>query len=115
LYASQFTPNAFEDVKRLPKNARNSLKKQFLSKIHRDPIGCSEPLTGLLSEFRSFHFLDYRVVYRVFEDLKAIAVVGIGKKDAAHQAEIYRKLENLAKTGRLAGSLLDTIRLLADQ
>jgi mRNA-degrading endonuclease RelE of RelBE toxin-antitoxin system len=106
LFRSYFTAGALRDIKALPKNVRNSLKKEFKNKIHVDPVGCSEPLTGLLQDFRSFHHREYRVVYRVFGELGAVSVVGIGKKDAAHQSEIYKKLEALAEKGRLAEAVL---------
>lgn len=106
MYRSHFTAVALQDVKASPKNVRNPLKKEFEKKIHVDPIGCSEPLTGQLENFRSFHFRDYRVVYRVFPNLSAVSVVGIGKKDEGHQAEIYQKLEALAKQGKLAEAVL---------
>jgi len=112
LYSSKFTSDAIEDVRALPKNARNRLKREFQKKIHQNPIDCSEPLIGPLAAFRSFHFLNYRVIYRVYEDLKVIAVVGIGKKDKAHFAEIYDRLERLAKSGKLADEFLRAIRLL---
>ncbi len=60
------------------------------------PIGCSVPLSGDLGQYRSFHHDDYRAIYQVFEDLKAIAVVDVGRKDAYHHAEIYKQLETLA-------------------
>ncbi len=113
MYRSKFTADALDDVKRLPKHVRNSLKAEFKKKIHVDPIACSEALTGPLEEFRSFHFGKYRVIYRVFEHIKVVAVVGVGKKDAGHHAEIYRKLETLAASGKLAATVLDTFRVLA--
>jgi mRNA-degrading endonuclease RelE of RelBE toxin-antitoxin system len=105
---------ALEDIKRLPKNVRNALKKQFENKIHIDPIGCSEPLTGVLAAYRSFHYGSYRVVYRVFEDVKTISVVGLGKKDKDHRTDLYRKLEVLAEKGRLAEAILESYRSIAD-
>jgi mRNA-degrading endonuclease RelE of RelBE toxin-antitoxin system len=112
LYVSKFTSDALENIRALPKNVRNALKREFEHKIHRDPIACSEPLSGLLADFRSLHFREYRVVYRVFEDLKLVAVVGVGKKDKAHHAELYKKLERLAESGKLADEFLRAMRML---
>ncbi|MHB8540084.1 MAG: type II toxin-antitoxin system RelE family toxin [Candidatus Acidiferrales bacterium] len=113
MYVSNFTPDALAGIKALPRNVRNALKKEFKKKIHRDPVGCSEPLSESLAGFRSFHFQNYRVIYRVYEDLKVVAVVGVGKKDSAHHAEIYQKLEKLAASGKLADSVLKAIRLFS--
>jgi mRNA-degrading endonuclease RelE of RelBE toxin-antitoxin system len=109
LYSSKFTTDALNDLKKLPKNVKNSLKKEFEKKIHVDPVGCSEPLTDPLEKYRSFHFGDYRVVYRVFENLRAVSVVGIGKKSKSHQTDLYEKLEKLARAGKLAESLLRSL------
>jgi mRNA-degrading endonuclease RelE of RelBE toxin-antitoxin system len=110
VYSSKFTHEAVENIKRLPKNVKNALKKGFEKKIHVDPIGCSEPLTGLLEGFRSFHFESYRVVYKVIEDIRVVAVVTIGKKDKSHQTDLYKRLEALAKAGKLAKAVLETYR-----
>ena len=112
MYGSKFTGEALDTIKKLPKNIRNALKGEFESKLHVDPIGCSVPLSQPLEELRSFHVDEYRVVFKVFEDMKTIAVVGVGKKDAHHHAEIYQQLENLAQSGKLAATLLETYRSL---
>ena len=112
MYSSTFTAEALDNVKKLPKNIRNALKKEFEKTLHVDPVGCSVRLSDPLEEYRGFHFDEYRVVFKVFEDIKVIAVVGVGKKDANHHAEIYRHLESLAKSGKLAATMLETYRSL---
>jgi mRNA-degrading endonuclease RelE of RelBE toxin-antitoxin system len=112
LYFSRFTRDAIENIRALPENARNRLKREFQKKILQSPIACSEPLVGPLVAFRSFHFLNYRVIYRVYEDLEMIAVGGVGKKNKGHFAEIYNRLERLARSGKLADEFLRAIRLL---
>ena len=115
MYTSKFIDEALADVKKLPQNVRNALRDEFKNKIHVDPIGCSEPLEGLLADYRSFHYGNYRIIFRVFENIKAVSVVGIGKKDHNHHAEIYRQLEALAADGKLAQAVLDTYRALGDR
>jgi mRNA-degrading endonuclease RelE of RelBE toxin-antitoxin system len=113
LYCSKFIPEALEDIKKLPKNVRNALKKEFEKKVHVNPVECSEPLFGMLEFYRSFHYGDYRVVYRVFEDIRAVSVIGVGKKDKAHRTDLYNRLEDLAKKGRLAEAILETYRVVS--
>ena len=113
LYRSVFTDDALKDVKKLPKNVRNALKKEFEKKVHINPFNCSEELSGILAHYRSFHYGDYRVVYRVFEDIRAVSVVGLGKKNKDHRTDLYRRLENLAEKGRLADAILETYRTLS--
>jgi addiction module RelE/StbE family toxin len=113
LYRSVFTDDALKDVKNLPKNVRNALKKEFEKKIHVNPFSCSEELSGILGHYRSFHYGDYRVVYRVFEDIRVVSVVGLGKKNKDHRTDLYEHLEDLAKRGRLAEAVLETYRSIA--
>jgi addiction module RelE/StbE family toxin len=113
LYRSAFTDDALNDVKRLPKNVRNALKKEFEKKIHVDPFSCSEELSGILGQYRSFHYGDYRIVYRVFEDMRVVSVVGLGKKNTDHRTDLYKRLEDLANRGRLADAVLETYRTIS--
>jgi addiction module RelE/StbE family toxin len=113
LYCSKFTDEALKNITKLPKKVKNSLKKEFQKKIHVNPTECSEPLTGMLEGFRSFHFGGYRVVYKVIEDIRAVSVVGIGKKDKKHQTDLYKRLETLAQTGKLAQAVLETYRSIS--
>lgn len=113
MYSSKFTDGALEDIRKLPKNVRNALKKEFQKKIHVDPVSCSEELSGILGDFRSFHYGDYRVVYRVFADIKTVSVVGVGKKNRDHRTDLYKRLEALARKGRLADAVLETYRSIS--
>jgi mRNA-degrading endonuclease RelE of RelBE toxin-antitoxin system len=113
MYRSVFTDDALKDVKKLPKNVRNALKKEFEKKIHVDPFGCSEELSGILGHYRSFHYGAYRVFYRVFEAIRTVSVVGLGKKNKDHRTDLYKRLEDLAKRGRLADAVLETYRTIS--
>jgi mRNA-degrading endonuclease RelE of RelBE toxin-antitoxin system len=115
VYRSIFTDDALEDVKELLKNVRNALKREFEKKIPVDPFGCSEELSGILGQYRSFHCGNYRVVYRIFENMKVVSVVGLGKKNKEHQTGLYKRLEDLAKRGRLADAVLETYRKIAPE
>ena len=113
MYCSKFTDDALEDIKKLPKNLRNALKKEFHKKIHVDPVSCSEKLSGILGDFRSLHYGDYRVVYRVFADIRTVSAVGVGKKNQDHRTNLYKRLEALARKGRLADVVLVTYRTIS--
>ncbi len=111
MFAAKFTAAALEDVRRLPKNVRNALKKEFSRSLLRDPVACSEALGEPLAGFRSYHFGKYRVVFKVYQDLSAIAVVGLGKKSS--KPSVYDKLEKLAATGKLAEKFLAAVKLVS--
>ena len=113
MYVAKFTPQAVADIRSLSKNTRTSLKKEFEKTILKDPAGCSEDLTEPLAGFRSFHFREYRIVYRIYEDLNTIAVVGVGKKTNDLGSDVYKRLESLVSSGKMADTVLRTLRLLS--
>ncbi len=110
MYILKFTDDGLADVKNLPKNVRNALRKVLRDNVAKDPCTCSKPLNEPLKGYRSFTWEDYRIIYRVFEDLKAVAVVGIGQRDAQSSTNVYKRLEVLAEGGRLAEKVLLSLR-----
>jgi addiction module RelE/StbE family toxin len=112
VFEAKFTADAKQDVRALPKNIRNSLREKLETVVCVNPETCAEELSGPLAGFRSYHCKDYRIIYKVFPETEQIAIVGIGKKDADHHAEIYKQLENLAAAGKLATEVLSNIRMI---
>jgi mRNA-degrading endonuclease RelE of RelBE toxin-antitoxin system len=111
VYVLKFTSNAVADIKTLiPKHLKGPLRKELLEKVAVAPVGCSHGLHEDLDGYRSFTWQSYRVVYRIFDDLKAIAVVGVGLRSPQSAENIYRKLEILARTGELAQGVLFSLR-----
>ena len=113
MYTLKFTKDAIEDIRRLPKNVRNSLKKEFRAKLAVDPSACSIGFSEPLQGWRSFHWGRYRVVFKVYDDLRAIAVVGVGQRRPGYESDVYRKLEILARKGKLAERILRTLRVFS--
>ena len=112
MYSLKFTDAAKADIQALPKHVKNTLKKLLEQKVAWDPLGCSKDLQRELDGYRSFAFGGYRMVFKVFEDLRAVAVAGWGMRDASSKSNIHRKLEQLANTGKLAQGVLCTLREL---
>jgi mRNA-degrading endonuclease RelE of RelBE toxin-antitoxin system len=110
VYVLKFSSEALADIKTIPKHFKGPLKKALLEKVGVDPMGCSHELHAELSGYRSFTWRDYRVVYRVFDDLKAVVVVGLGLRSAKSKENIYRRLETLVRTGKLAQGMLFSLR-----
>lgn len=110
MYILKFTDAGLMDVRALPKPIRNFLKKELQEKVAEDPVGCSQELSGVLRGWRSFHCGEYRVIYKVYDDLRAVAIAGIGKHDPDAAKDVYRRLENLANTGKLANEMLIAVR-----
>ena len=111
MYVLKFTGDAVADVKTLiPKHLKGPLQKVLLEKVAIDPVGCSHELHQDLAGYHSFTWQEYRVVYRVFADLKAVAIVGVGLRSAQSTENVYRKLVALARTGKLAQGVLFSLR-----
>ena len=109
-YKIQFTADGLKDAKNLPKSVRNSLAKELKNKLAKDPLSCSEELRDPLAGWRSFHCGKYRVIFKLYNAMKLIAVAGIGQHSSQSAQDIYRKLELLAKRGRLAEDILAAFR-----
>ena len=110
MYTPKFTPAAIDNIKTLPKNVKNSLKTAILETLVEDPEGSSIALRDALSEFRSFHWRDYRVVFKIDEDLRVLAIVAVGKKTKNPDQNLYKQLELAADRGELAKKVLGTLK-----
>jgi mRNA-degrading endonuclease RelE of RelBE toxin-antitoxin system len=113
VYRIQFTDDGLRDVKALPKNIRNALSRELKNALAKDPQGCSEKLREPLAGWHSFHSGKYRVIFKLYKDLKVIAVAGIGQHSSQATQDVHRRLERLAKSGRLAEEILASLRLFS--
>lgn len=111
-YEVRFHPDVKPQVRKMPKNIGNSLRSKLETVVSVNPVECSEELIGELAGFRSYHFGAYRVIYRILDRHNLIVVVGIGEKNPGHYAEIYKTLEGLARTGKLADSMLTNLKTI---
>ncbi len=73
MFLIKLTDDGLADVKALEKNERNFLGEEIRNRLAQDPVANSLELNAPLEDYRSAHIGNYRVVFRVFEDLKAIA------------------------------------------
>lgn len=110
MYIIKFTDDGLADVKALPKNIKNALKAELVEKLATDPYNQSEGLLSVLKGWRSYCFGDYRVIFKVYDDLNAIGIAAIGKHDREAQKDVYKKLETLVIGGSLAEKMLIAMR-----
>ena len=110
MYALKFTRQGLGDVRALAKNIRGPLRNVLKQKLAVDPKGCSSELREPLQGFRSLHWKQYRVVFKIYEDYKIVAIAGVGERSAHSRSSVYRRLETLVARGRLAEELLSTLR-----
>ena len=110
MYQARFISDAMGDIKRLPKNVKNILRKEIAGKLCRDPLGRSYELEEPLHGWRSFRYRNYRVIFQVFAAEKALVIAAVGERQPQARTDVYRKLEALVEQGRLADRILAALR-----
>ena len=75
---------ASKDIPKLPKSARQMIKKAIETRLTVDPIAFGKPLRYSLKGHRRLRVSDYRVVYRIEPSKKIVLVVAI-----KHRKEVY--------------------------
>ena len=112
----RYTPDAAKDIKALDGSVRNQLRKVLEKKLAVDPEGYGLPLRGSLTGYWKHQFGSHRVVYRIYTQHQVVVVCSVGVRKQGDAEDIYKQLESVAKTGRLAEQLAAVLRnLLAPQ
>jgi mRNA interferase RelE/StbE len=107
-----YTPDAAADIKALDGSVRNQLRKVLEKKLAVDPEGYGLPLRGSLAGYWKHQFGNHRVVYRIYPQHNVVVVCSVGVRKQGDAEDIYRQLESVAKTGRLAEQLAAVLRNL---
>jgi len=108
----RYTPDAAADIKALDGSIRKQLRKVLEKKLAIDPEGSGLPLRGSLVGYWKHQFGNHRVVYRIYSQHHVIVVCSVGVRKHGDAEDIYRQLESVAKTGRLAEQLASVLRNL---
>jgi len=73
-----------EDIRKIPSDAKERIRKAIETKLLSDPILTGKPLRQSLKGHRKLRIGDWRVIYRI--DRKTIIILIIG-----HRREIYKR------------------------
>lgn len=106
----RYTSDAAADIKALDGSVRKQLQKVLEKKLAVDPEGYGLPLRGSLAGYWKHQFSNHRVVYRIYPQHHVVVVCSVGVRKQGDAEDIYRQLESLAKTGRLAEQLAFVLR-----
>jgi mRNA-degrading endonuclease RelE of RelBE toxin-antitoxin system len=106
----RFTPDAAADIQSLDGSIRNQLRKVLEKKLAVNPEEYGLPLRGSLANFRKHEFAYHRVMYRIYPQLRVMAICAVGIRKQGDAADIYRQLESVAKSGRLAEQLASVLK-----
>jgi mRNA interferase RelE/StbE len=108
----KFTPDAAADIKALDGSVRSQLRKVLEKKLAADPEGYGLPLRGSLAGYWKLQFGNHRIVYRIYPRHHIVVVCSVGVRKQGDAEDIYRQLESVAKTGRLAEQLASVLKNL---
>ncbi len=101
-YTILFTADAESDIESLDGSIKRQLKKVLEKKLAVDPGGYGTPLRAPLGGYWKHEFASHRVVYRIYEDPKVLAVCAVGARRGKHARDVYKQLEAAAKAGKMA-------------
>ena len=101
-----------QDIKALDGSVRNQLRKVLEKKLAVDPEGYGLTLRGSLAGYWKHQFGNHRVVYRIYPQHHVVAICSVGVRKQGDAEGIYRQLESVAKTGRLAEQLAAVLKHL---
>jgi mRNA interferase RelE/StbE len=112
IFELRYTSDAAADIKALDGSVRNQLRKVLEKKLAVDPEGYGLPLRGSLAGYWKHQFGNHRIVYRIHPQHQVVVVCSVGVRKQGDAEDIYRQLESVAKTGRLAEQLAAVLRNL---
>ena len=72
-----------EDLPKIPKNMRNRIKNAIEKRLLNEPILAGKPLRQSLKGHRKMRVGDYRVIYKMENDIIIILKIG-------HRNEVYQ-------------------------
>lgn len=111
-FALRYTVDAAAEIKALDGSVRLQLRKVLEKKLAVDPEGHGLPLRGSLAGYWKHQFGNHRVLYRIYPQHQVVVVCSVGVRKRGDAEDIYRQLESVAKTGRLAEQLSSVLRNL---
>jgi len=111
-FEMRFTSDAAADIKNLDGSIRRQLRKVLEKKLAIDPEGYGLPLRGPLANYWKHQFGNHRIIYRIYSEPRLVVVYAVGVRKQGDAEDIYRQLESLSKTGRLAEQLTRVLRNL---
>ena len=74
-----------EDINSIPANMRDRIRDAIEQRILRDPLQAGKPLRQSLKGHRKMRVGDYRIIYRLEQNLVIILKIG-------HRKDVYEKV-----------------------
>lgn len=78
-----------EDFKAIGPSEQKIIFKNIRKKLSLDPKGYGKPLSGELKGYWRLRIKDYRVIYKIIEEVIEVLIIKIGIR---RDEEVYKKL-----------------------
>jgi len=75
-----------------------------------NPEGYGLPLRGALTSFWKHEFANHRIIYRIYSQARVVAICAVGTRKQGDAEDMYRQLQAVAKTGRLAEQRAEVLK-----
>jgi mRNA-degrading endonuclease RelE of RelBE toxin-antitoxin system len=108
----RYTSDAAAGIKALDGSVRKQLRKVLEKKLAIDPEGYGLRLRCSLADYWKHQFGNHRIVYRIYPRHRVVVICAVGTRKQGDAEDIYRQLESVAQTGRLAEQLASVLRKL---
>src|SRR6267143_5824742 len=105
----RYTEDAAKEIKELDGSIRKPLRNVLEKKLAVHPEGYGLPLRGPLSGYWKHEFADHRVIYRIYPEPPTVVVCAVGPRKTGDAEDIYKQLDAVSKTGRLAEQLASVL------
>jgi mRNA interferase RelE/StbE len=108
----RYTADAAKDIQGLDGSVRKQLRKVLEKKLAFDPEGYGLPLRGPLATYWKHEFGNHRIVYRIYREQGVVVICAVGVRKHGDAEDIYRQLESVAQSGRLAEQIAAVVKKL---
>jgi mRNA interferase RelE/StbE len=108
----RYTRDAAAEIKALDGSIRKRLREVIEKKLSVRPDEYGTPLRGELAGYWKHEFARHRVIYRIYSAEKTVVICAVGIRKAGDAQDVYRQLQSIAETGRLAGQMEEVLGAL---
>jgi len=105
----RYTEDAGADIKGLDGSIKKQVRNVLEKKLAVNPEGYGLPLRGPLAGYGKHEFANHRVIYRIYPDPPTVVVCAVGLRKAGDAEDLYKQLEAVTKTGRLAAQVASVL------